>query len=232
VIGLSLEHRGTIQPAYWALGLLALPVVLVLLGMRSPRPEMKAVDEEKDAIDYPLVGFVCLLFFLCVGSQAGFSGWIYTYAVKLELASELQAAYLTSSYWLAQTTGLLLSIPLLLHLRPQTVLVGVLTIGLLGLVLMLSWPNTVATWIGTFGLGMGIAPLFPAAFAYIGQRMPISGKVNGWFLAGASVGAMSIPWVAGQVVESMGPRSVMLVFTIMMSLAYLLLLAFLACSRP
>ena len=60
-----------------------------------------------------------------------------------------------------------------------------------------------------FGLGMGMAPLFPAAFSFVGKRMAISGQVNGWFLAGANLGVMSVPWITGQVVASMGPRSAM-----------------------
>ena len=233
LIGLSLEHLGTIQTAFFALGLLALPVVLVLLRLPSPRPQTQKKNKDGTVIDidYLLVGFVCLLYFLCVGSQASFSGWIYTYAVQLNLATKLQAAYLTSAYWMAQTVGLLLSIPLLFRLRPQKILIGVLTIGLLSLVLLLAWPVAASTWIGTIGLGLGMAPLFPAAFAFVGKRMTISGQMNGWFLSGASLGAMSIPWVAGQVVAANGPRSGMILVAALMTLAFLLLLGYLFRTR-
>ena len=231
IIGLSLEYMGSIQPAFWALGLLALPVVIVLLRLPSPRPQTKEKNINGGAIDYLLVGFVSLLYFLCVGSQASFSGWIYTYAVQLNLATELQAAYLTSAYWIAQTVGLLLSILLLVRVRPQKILVGVLTTGLLSMVFLLTWPGAVSTWIGTIGLGVGMAPLFPAAFAFVGKRMTISGQVNGWFLSGASLGAMSVPWVAGQVVAAMGPRSGMFVVAALLTLAFLLLLGYLLRTR-
>jgi MFS transporter, FHS family, Na+ dependent glucose transporter 1 len=231
LIGLSLEHLGTIHPAFIALGLIALPVVLVLLRLPSPLSQSQETNQAGGPIDYLLVGFVCLLYFLCVGSQASFSGWIYTYAVQLNLATELQAAYLTSAYWMAQTVGLLLSILLLMHVRPQKVLVGVLTTGLLSLVFLLTWPNALSTWIGTIGLGLGMAPLFPAAFAFVGKRMTISGQMNGWFLSGASVGAMSIPWVAGQIVAANGPRSGMLLVAGLFTLAFLLLLGYLLRAR-
>jgi fucose permease len=228
VIGLSREHLGTIQPAFLALGLLAAPVVMALLGLPSPHSQaQEQTGEQRSTVNYLLVCFVFLLYFLCVGSQASFSGWIYTYAVQLSLATELQASYLTSAYWVAQTTGLLLSIFLLIQFRPQTILIGVLTTGVLSLVVLLAWPGVITTWIGTIGLGMGMAPLFPAAFAFVGKRMTITGKVNGWFLAGASLGAMSVPWFTGQVVANQGPRSAMAAITLLMALAYLFLLGFL-----
>ncbi|MGD8903377.1 MAG: hypothetical protein PVI67_07415, partial [Anaerolineae bacterium] len=41
------------------------------------------------------------------------------------------------------------------------------------------------------------------------RRIPITGQVTGWFLVAASIGAMSIPWLIGQLFEPLGPPSVM-----------------------
>jgi hypothetical protein len=39
--------------------------------------------------------------------------------------------------------------------------------------------------------------------------MTITGRVTGWFLIGGSAGSMSLPWLIGQLFESIGPRVTM-----------------------
>jgi fucose permease len=41
--------------------------------------------------------------------------------------------------------------------------------------------------------------------------MKITGQTTGWFLVGASAGGMFLPWLIGQLFETAGPRSMMLV---------------------
>ena len=41
--------------------------------------------------------------------------------------------------------------------------------------------------------------------------MAITGKVTGWFFVGASAGGMSLPWLIGQLFESIGPRVTMFI---------------------
>ena len=52
-----------------------------------------------------------LFYFLYIGYEAGFGVWIYTYALKLGLGTEITAAYLTSAFWAAFTFGRFLGIP-------------------------------------------------------------------------------------------------------------------------
>jgi fucose permease len=41
--------------------------------------------------------------------------------------------------------------------------------------------------------------------------MKITGQTTGWFLVGASAGGMFLPWLIGQLFETVGPRSMTLV---------------------
>lgn len=231
LIGLSIDLAHTIRFAFWIFGLFALPAIILLMPMPNPRQAAATTNEVNKRIDYTLAGFIFLLFVLCVGAQASFSGWLYTYAVTLELTSELNAAFLTSLYWMAQTTGLVLSIPLLARLRPQYLLVYSLSGGLLSLILFLTWKNPAALWVGAVGLGLSMSSLFPASFAFVGQRMSITGKLNGWFLSGASTGAMVVPWIVGQVFVGLGPQHAMRSVTAILGLGYLLLLGYLGLRR-
>ena len=229
IIGQFLEHTGNIGPSYWVLGLIALPGILMLFRIPGPVAQKPALAANRTVVDRGMVAFIILLYFLCVGSQALFSGWVFTYAVKLNLASELSASYLTSAYWTAQAVGLLLSIYITARLRPQIILIGNLGCGLLSLSAILIFPASVAAlWAGTIGLGLAMAPLFPAAFTLVGQRMQITGRVNGWFLASASAGAMTLPWVAGQIIEATNVSVMVACSTTALFTAFILLILYLS----
>jgi fucose permease len=50
-----------------------------------------------------------------------------------------------------------------------------------------------------------MAPIFPTTLTLASHRMPITGKVAGWFLTGASLGATLIPLLIGQLLQTLGP---------------------------
>jgi fucose permease len=47
--------------------------------------------------------------------------------------------------------------------------------------------------------------MFPVMVTFAGERTPITGGVTSLFLVGASVGAMSLPWLIGQLFGRLGP---------------------------
>ena len=58
--------------------------------------------------------------------------------------------------------------------------------------------------------------LFPTTLSLAERRLTITGRVSGWFFAGASAGGMTLPWLIGQLFEPIGPR--VMVFAIMVDL--------------
>jgi len=108
-----------------------------------------------------------------------------------------------------------MSIPIALRFRPSTVLLGGLLGCMVSLVIILQWPDSsTALWLGTVGMGISIAPLFPTSISLAERRMAITGQVTGWFLVGASVGSMSLPWLIGQLFEPIGPQIAMVIILI------------------
>jgi len=76
--------------------------------------------------------------------------------------------------------------------------------------IILLWRDSLpAVWLGTLGLGLSMASVFPTTLNLAERRMTITGRVMGWFFVGASVGAMFLPWFVGQWFESVGPGVVM-----------------------
>ena len=171
------------------------------------------------------LALIVIFFFLYAGAEVGFGGWIYSYAVALRLSSEATAAYLTSAFWGSLTAGRLLAIALAVRFSSRSVLLGDLIGRLASLgILMLGSASLEATWVGTCGVGLSMASIFPAMMSLAQGRMRITGRVTGWFFVGASAGGMTLPWVIGQFFESVGPRATIVILLIDMSAALSILL--------
>jgi FHS family Na+ dependent glucose MFS transporter 1 len=241
VVAQAILLTGDITWAYWVLALCMLPVAAWLLGTSSPAiradsPDRSGsplsangLDSGSESRERLLVALIALLLLLYVGAEAGFGGWIYTYALALDLGTPTTSAYLTSAFWGAFTLGRLLSIPLAARLRPRSILLGDLVGCLASVGLLLLWPNSLAaTWLGTVALGLFMASIFPTAISLAERHVTITGQRTGWFLIGASLGAMSLPWMIGQLFEAIGPQMVMVAIVGDLALALGVYLAFIA----
>ncbi len=201
---------GDITWAYWILALLMLPAVVWLLRLPSPAPMVVSDDGSSAQINHLLVALVTLFLFLYVGIEASYGGWVYTYAVTLGLADETMAAYLTSAFWGAFTLSCLVAIPISIRVRPRYILLADLAGCGISLGLLLLFPHSaLVLWLGTVGVGLSMASVFPTALSLAQRRMTITGRVTSWFFAGAGAGGMVLPWLIGQFFESVGPRVTM-----------------------
>ncbi|HKP87694.1 MAG TPA: MFS transporter [Blastocatellia bacterium] len=220
IVAQALLLGNNIALAYRALALLLLPVAVWLLRLPSPAPKSVSKDGPATRTDLRLVLLIALFFFLYVGAEIGFGGWVFTYALKLDLSGEKGAAYLTSAFWGSLTLGRLLAIPISSRLRPRSILLADLALCVASVTMILLRPDSVAVlWVCTLSIGLAMASIFPTTFSFAERRMTITGKVTGWFLVGASAGAMSVPWLIGQLFESIGPRVMMLTILLDLSLA-------------
>ena len=193
--------------AYWALAALMLPPAAWL--WRVPSPERRNGDDDATRGRDSLLLLVLLIafFFFYVSAEVSFGGWAFTYSVRMGLADESTAAYLTSAFWGALTLGRLLAIPIAARLRPEWMLLGDLVGALLSVAAILLWPASSAVlWAGALGLGLSLASIFPTLMSLAERRMVVTGSVTGWFLVGSSAGGMTVPWVIGQLFDLTGPR--------------------------
>jgi FHS family Na+ dependent glucose MFS transporter 1 len=163
---------------------------------------------------------IALFLALYAGAEVSFGGWIFTYSIKLNLSSETTAAYLTSAFWGTFTLGRLLAIPLATRFRPRSILFSDLVACLVCVGIILSWPHSlIVLWLGTLGTGLAMASVFATMLSMAERLMTITGKMTGWFLVGASGGAMSVPWLIGQFFEFIGPKAMMFIIMADMFLA-------------
>ena len=206
IVAQAVLWSGDIQWAYWSLAILILPIALSFLRLPSPPIRVAPSQGEAGHADLRLVSLISLFFFLYVGAEVSFGGWIYTYVTALNLTSEAVAAYLTSAFWGALTLGRLLSIPLATRFRPRQILLADLAGCLASLAILLLWAHSLlAVWVGSFGIGFSMASIFPTTLSLAENRMALTGRVTSWFFVGAGAGGMFLPWIIGQLFEPLGP---------------------------
>jgi FHS family Na+ dependent glucose MFS transporter 1 len=165
-------------------------------------------------IPYVIVLMAALFLFFYVGAEIAFGGWIYTYAVELKLAKAAEAAYLTSGFWLAFTMGRLLSVPMATRFTPRQIIAVALMgcVFFMGLVLVFATSIEVL-WVAVLGTGFCMAPVYPSCYTLAVQGLKLTAWASSIILLGDCFGAMILPWLAGQVLDTAGPRAmVYLVF--------------------
>ena len=234
IIAQAVTLTGGIRWGYWGLAVLLLPVALLLARIPSPsglpddegsnharaenRPRSRRLPNTR------LVALIALFFFLYVGAESSFGGWIATYAKATGMGDAVTAAYLTSAFWGAMMVGRLLSVPLAARFSPRQVLTGDLAGCLVSVLVLVVWMgNPIATWIGTFGAGLFMASIFPTAISLAERHLKITGTVTSLFFVGASLGGMSLPLLIGQLFESIGPGVTILAIALAVLLAALVL---------
>jgi FHS family Na+ dependent glucose MFS transporter 1 len=216
---------GGIRGPFWLLALLILPAIIWLARLPSPAAPAGSTGNRARPVSRLALALFILFFFLYVGLEVSYSGWIYTYALEMGLAGQATAAYLTSAFWGAITLGRLLNVALAIRFNPQAILYTDLGGAVLCTGLMVAWPGSAtALWLGTIGLGLCLASVFSAAMALAERRMPITGRTTGLFLVGASLGAMCLPWLVGQLFEPVGPPVLMMtiIATLLITLGVLI----------
>jgi FHS family Na+ dependent glucose MFS transporter 1 len=194
-----LSLTGGIQWAFWTFALLSLPLVFWLWRLPELHVQSDTGGNRRASIPFIPIALLVLAFLLYVGAEVGFGNWLYTYAFTLGLGTTITSAYLTSAFWGTFTLGRLLGVWASARTRATTTLL----VDLLGcascLVVILIWPDSVpALWVGTIGLGIFMASVFPTMLVLAGERMRVTGAVTGWFLVGGGAGGMILPWVIGQ----------------------------------
>ena len=228
IVARMMVASGAHASAYNVLAVLVVPVVLLAF---LPGPRAPVASAEHAGMPRPsgLLPLIMAFFFLHVAAEASFGGWIYTYALRRGLADEAGAAYLTAAFWAALTAGRLLSILLSARLRPRTLLMGGLAGAIASVAVIAVWPaDSAALWLGAAGCGLCIGPMFAATVLLAERRMPISGATTAWFFVGTSCGAMTVPYIIGQLFEWRGPQMLLLAMAVVLLLAMLVLAALLA----
>ena len=196
--------------AYWLFAVLMLPLAFALTRHQSPAPPDAVSDAPSGQVlrRYALfLGLMALFFFMHVGAELSYGGWIFSYADEIGIGNDTTGRVLNSVFWGGLVIGRLLAIPLSMRLSSRSMIVldlvgAAASIGLI--VLLPDWAP--ALWIGTVGFGVSIASIFASGMNYTEERMPITSGVTSLLIVGAGLGSMTLPWVVGRAFDARGPE--------------------------
>jgi FHS family Na+ dependent glucose MFS transporter 1 len=206
IVAKVMTRYADITWAYWFLAFLMFPLSVLIFQLKSPPIRHSSNSDDSRGENRLMVFLITIFFFTHVGTEIGYGGWIYTYAVTLELAGETGAAFLTSAFWGALTFGRLLSVPISMRLKPGSMLMINMTGCVAAGIVVLSGTRSVyAMWAGTVIMGLCIGPLFAGSINFAERNMGITSRVTSWFLIGGGAAGMFFPWFIGQFFESWGP---------------------------
>ena len=195
----------------WAFGLTAVPAVAVavlLLSRPSPVPVDAGGHDSGGHAPRPILAAVALFFFLYVGVEVGFGGWVYTYAQEIHLGGTNGPAVLTALFWGSFTLGRLLSVWAAHRVPAVGLLAGSCLLAVAAaLVLVVADGAAAPVWIGTVLFGLGTAPQFATMIAFAERHLPLTGEATSWFLGAAALGSLAMPWLIGQLLDAQGARA-------------------------
>ena len=212
IVGRFALAEGDTTRSFWLFAALMIPVALWLWRLPSPDAPTETTAPAAGTVIIRryayFLGLMGLLFFMHVGGELAFGGWIYKYAEEVGVGGQATSFVLNSMFWGGLVIGRVIAIPLSLRWSARMMLQVDLAAcaGFIGLIWLLP-DSTVALWIGTIGFGMAIASVLASCVNYTQERMPMASHVMAIFFIGASLGSMSLPWVIGQFFDSRGPET-------------------------
>ena len=182
----------------------------VVMMHEPPTPGAPATPQSSGgpvAVQTPrrILFVIGVFFFLYVGVEVGFSGWLKTYAEAIDLPGVASPTWLNTAFWLSFTLGRLLAVVLSRRLRAGFLLAGscAATAVLLG-VLALADGAPGAVWVVTVLVGFTVAPQFATMIAYAEQHIELSGRSTSWFVSAAGVGGLALPFAIGRLLDRSG----------------------------
>jgi FHS family Na+ dependent glucose MFS transporter 1 len=210
LLGLLISAGGDYSDVYLLLAVIDTTVGVAVLAslnapVSSPRQPSGVDAREATSSLAPIILSAALFLFFYVGAELTFGGWVYTYAITLHLADAVQAAYLTSIFWLAFTIGRLISIPAALRFSPRQIIPTAIAGGAGFLCLLILAPaSPSALWIAAAGIGFCMAPIWPTGYTLAGQSVSLTARISSLILLGDSIGGMVLPGLMGLLMERAG----------------------------
>lgn len=215
VVNRALAWGHGVGGAFAVTALPALAAAAWLARRAAPEPiDAGTHDSGGGSAPAGVLAVVATFFFLYVGVEIGFAGWVYTYAQEIGLGGRNGPAALTAVFWGSFTLGRVLSVWLSGRLPAGAVLTGscVLAVGAAGL-LVVADGAAAAVWLGTVLFGFGTAPQFATMIAFAERHFPLTGSATSWFMGAAGLGGLALPWLIGQLLDRRGavamPRAVL-----------------------
>lgn len=174
-------------------------MLLAAWAITIPPPLARPASDDHHPHQTPrLLLLLATFFFLYVGLEIGFAGWVHTYAEEIDF-SAAAATWLTTTFWIGFTGGRLLASAIGHRYRPKDVLMWACGATVIAAsLLVVADGRTALVWTATALFGVATAPQFPVMLSYLERRIHVTGYATAWFVGGAGVGGLVFPWLIGR----------------------------------
>lgn len=206
IIVTFVELTGDLRLSFTVIAGILLVMLLLFIRLPSPAPIRDRKETRYRIPPRPMITLVAMMF-LAATSEIVVATWILAYVLRQDLADAITGGYLNSSLFLGMLGARLASIFLLRRFTIAQILYGGLFALVAGCLLALAMPASLAVlWIAVILVGVGFAPLIPGCLSLAPDHLPPEGRVTSWMYAGASLGFLAMPWITGQLFETVGPQ--------------------------
>jgi MFS transporter, FHS family, glucose/mannose:H+ symporter len=147
-----------------------------------------------------LLGIFLVAFIFYVGVETGVGGWMTSHLESVGIRS-LEAATLTSGFWLATAVGRLMAALIPDTVPPSVVVIAGSAIASVALLVAVSGRAAPFAYIVT---GFAIAPIFPTALVWLAKLRPGDSRSTSWMFPATMVGGGVIPAAIGVGVAWLG----------------------------
>ncbi|HVC77760.1 MAG TPA: MFS transporter [Candidatus Micrarchaeaceae archaeon] len=224
---LSQDHLTQLYGAAAALAAVLLPAVAGIRG-RLPYVGQQSVRNgdarpRSRRLDALVVIFV-VAFIFYVGVETGVGGWMPSDLEAVGFGS-LDAASVTSGFWLALAIGRLLAALIPDRVPPRLVIISGAAVAVVALLVALNGHAAPIAFIVT---GFVIAPIFPTALVWLAKLRPGDSRATSWMFPATMVGGGVIPPAIGVAIGWFGIAGAPAVLS---AVAVVMLMAFLFAAR-
>jgi len=193
-------------------GSMALLPGIVFLLLRFPPGKLAgtgfSIGQAARVLTSPLVLLLGVLLFFQSGNEMNSNAWLATFLdQEVGLVPSVSLYYL-AAFWASVILGRMVS-PSVLRWVRETTLVQICAGGaVVWLVVLVSYPHPVISGLAAVLAGFFISPIYPCVLGFAAARFPgLSGTVFGALFSMGLVGGMTLPWVAGFLVDQYGIRA-------------------------
>lgn len=235
LVGVTEQMSGSPSLALGISGVLAFTACLGLIVTRIPAQALNVAHTSGSPGEWlrsPLIWGFAIAFFLYVGVEVGFSGWIVTFLQYKDGLSLAEAAPLASAFWLGLTSGRFVATLLSEKVAAQRlILAGIITSAGAICLFFINGASIplLALAIGLVGFCLG--PIYPNTMALAtGAFVASAGGVTALMIITSGFGTMSLPYIQG-VLMATNPSAVMVLNLILLGLLFLLQLGIIQMLR-
>jgi FHS family glucose/mannose:H+ symporter-like MFS transporter len=195
---LGQEHLALLYGGAAVIAVALIPAAAGIIGRLPVAPRMSG----SRAGGGPIVAIFIVAFVFYVGVETGVGGWMTSHLESVGIRS-LEAASLTSGFWLAMAVGRVLAALIPDRVPPPAIVISGSAIASVALLAALSGRAAPIAYLVT---GLAIAPIFPTALVWLAKLRPGDSRSTSWMFPATMVGGGVIPPAIGVSIAWLGIR--------------------------